>query len=167
LKQPKLENIMTGRRPKPTYLKVIEGNPGKRPLNKREPKPRGALRHAPAWFDARQKRMWEQVIAQAPNGLLKHVDRAVVEVFVVASITHEDATVELRRTGLVTGTGVGTVKENPLLRAQRTAAQTMLRAAAEMGFTPSSRSRVTVVPDFEDDEDGSKDSPFAPFKSKD
>jgi len=30
---------MAGRKPKPTALKIIEGNPGKRPLNKNEPKP--------------------------------------------------------------------------------------------------------------------------------
>lgn len=155
---------MAGRRPKPTYLKVIEGNPGKRPLNKREPQPRGALRHAPAWFDARHKRLWDAVIGQAPAGLLKRIDWAVVEVFVCAAITHQDAVLELNKTGLVTGTGVGTVKENPLLRAQRTAAQTMIRAAAELGFTPSSRSRVTIVPD--DDEDDNRDSAFSPFKSK-
>ncbi|HZK10243.1 MAG TPA: phage terminase small subunit P27 family, partial [Clostridia bacterium] len=28
-----------GRKPKPTALKVLEGNPGKRPLNKNEPQP--------------------------------------------------------------------------------------------------------------------------------
>ncbi|MEQ8198694.1 MAG: phage terminase small subunit P27 family, partial [Clostridiaceae bacterium] len=28
-----------GRKPKPTAIKVLEGNPGKRPLNKNEPKP--------------------------------------------------------------------------------------------------------------------------------
>ena len=30
---------MRGRKPKPTRLKVIDGNPGRRPLNKREPVP--------------------------------------------------------------------------------------------------------------------------------
>ena len=28
-----------GRKPKPTVLKELEGNPGRRPLNKNEPKP--------------------------------------------------------------------------------------------------------------------------------
>jgi phage terminase small subunit len=32
----------------------------------------------------------------------------------------------------------------------------------ELGFTPCSRSRVTVCPDDDDDED--KDNPFSPFK---
>jgi hypothetical protein len=35
---------MRGRKPKPTYLKLLNGNPGKRPLNEQEPKPQPALR---------------------------------------------------------------------------------------------------------------------------
>ncbi len=30
---------MRGRKPKPTALKLVSGNPGHRPLNTREPKP--------------------------------------------------------------------------------------------------------------------------------
>ena len=35
-----------GRKPKPTALKVLEGNPGKRPLNDREPVPPKATLNA-------------------------------------------------------------------------------------------------------------------------
>ena len=35
-----------GRKPKPTALKVLEGNPGKRPLNLYEPSPEGEM---PEW----------------------------------------------------------------------------------------------------------------------
>lgn len=34
---------MRGRKPKPTYLKLLNGNPGKRALNEQEPKPERAL----------------------------------------------------------------------------------------------------------------------------
>ena len=34
-----------GRKPKPTALKVLEGNPGKRPLNENEPiPPKGSIK---------------------------------------------------------------------------------------------------------------------------
>ena len=39
-----------GRKPKPTALKVLEGNPGKRPLNDREPVPPKATLKCPAWL---------------------------------------------------------------------------------------------------------------------
>ena len=38
--------------PEPTVLKVIKGNPGKRPLNVREPKPKPIKPTCPAWLDA-------------------------------------------------------------------------------------------------------------------
>ena len=39
-----------GRKPKPTALKVLEGNPGKRPLNDREPVPPKGTLKCPAWL---------------------------------------------------------------------------------------------------------------------
>lgn len=40
-----------GRKPKPTALKVLEGNPGHRPLNKKEPLPKGRLPRCPDWLE--------------------------------------------------------------------------------------------------------------------
>src|SRR5262249_22001030 len=39
---------MRGRRPKPTRLKVITGNPGKRPLNEHEPRPEPQIPPCPS-----------------------------------------------------------------------------------------------------------------------
>ena len=38
---------MRGRRPNPTRLKLLTGNPGKRPLNPDEPKPQIAVPECP------------------------------------------------------------------------------------------------------------------------
>ena len=38
---------MRGRRPKPTRIKALTGNPGKRPLNAHEPRPEPALPDCP------------------------------------------------------------------------------------------------------------------------
>ncbi|MGH7717148.1 MAG: phage terminase small subunit P27 family, partial [Vulcanimicrobiaceae bacterium] len=38
---------MAGRKPKPTHLKLVAGNPGKRPPNENEPQPEGDLEDAP------------------------------------------------------------------------------------------------------------------------
>ena len=40
-----------GRKPKPTALKVLEGNPGKRPLNENEPKPERKAPECPSWLE--------------------------------------------------------------------------------------------------------------------
>jgi hypothetical protein len=43
---------MRGRKPKPTFLKVLDGNPGKRPLNDQEPRPPQGIPDRPDWLDA-------------------------------------------------------------------------------------------------------------------
>lgn len=40
-----------GRKPKPTAIKELEGNPGKRPLNANEPRPERKAPRCPAWLD--------------------------------------------------------------------------------------------------------------------
>ena len=48
-----------GRKPKPTALKALEGNPGKRPLNEHEPMPPKATLRCPAWLEAEAKKGME------------------------------------------------------------------------------------------------------------
>lgn len=61
--------------PTPTRLKVLYGNPGKRPLNRFEPKPQGATPRCPSWLDEEAKRKWRQLIPQlAAMGVLTSID---------------------------------------------------------------------------------------------
>lgn len=56
---------MPGPPPKPTALKLINGNPGKRGVNKQEPDPEHlSAEHsaAPAWLDARAKAVWDEIV---------------------------------------------------------------------------------------------------------
>ena len=41
---------MAGRKPKPTAVKELEGNPGKRKLNRKEPKPDKGMPTCPEWL---------------------------------------------------------------------------------------------------------------------
>src|SRR3972149_871709 len=55
---------MPGPSPKPTALKVVEGNRGKRALNKQEPDPEYLEVEnlaAPVWLDARAKAVWDEI----------------------------------------------------------------------------------------------------------
>ncbi len=49
-----------GRKPKPTALKVLEGNPGKRPLNLNEPKPEKKAPKCPSWLEPEAKKRMEK-----------------------------------------------------------------------------------------------------------
>ncbi len=52
---------MRGRRPKPTALKLIAGNPGKRPLNRNEPKPAHSVPTCPAHLSPTGKAEWKRL----------------------------------------------------------------------------------------------------------
>ena len=45
-----------GRKPTPTAIKVLEGNPGKRPLNANEPKPKKKAPRCPSWLEDEAKK---------------------------------------------------------------------------------------------------------------
>lgn len=137
---------MRGAKPKPTHLKLIEGNPGKRRLNRNEPKPQGDLCDAPDWLTEEQKAGWSYAISNAPAGLMKRLDRAALTAFVVAEDMHRQASVAVGKFGLITKSpSKGEPMQNPYLPIINRQAQIMLKAAAELGFTPSSRSRVEIV----------------------
>lgn len=67
---------MAGRPPKPTTLKLLQGNPGKRPLPTDEPRPQlGAV--APQWVrdDLRMLARWQEHAPRLTRlGLLTEVD---------------------------------------------------------------------------------------------
>lgn len=49
-----------GRKPTPTAIKKLEGNPGKRPLNKSEPKPIRKAPFCPKWLEVEAKKEWQR-----------------------------------------------------------------------------------------------------------
>ena len=68
---------MAGRKPKPTRLKLITGNPGKRRLNEREPKPKAVVPRCPVELCDAAKKEWRRIGKQlAVLGLLTEIDRA-------------------------------------------------------------------------------------------
>lgn len=145
---------MRGRKPTPTALKLIAGNPGKRPINTDEPQPRSDLTQAPDWLTDRQRATWIEVVELAPAGLLKDIDASVFTVWVIAFDLYQEASEKLSRTGmLIKAPNTGVPMQSPYLAIVNRQAQIMMKAAAEMGFTPASRSRVVVKRDAAKDAD--------------
>jgi P27 family predicted phage terminase small subunit len=136
---------MAGRKPKPTHLKIVQGTFRKDRANPREPKPIGELTTAPAHFNDEQREVWDYAIANAPKGLLKKIDLSVLEVWVTACVLHREAAKKVAKTGQVVESPSGYPITNPYMSVMNKQAQIMLKAAAEMGFTPASRSRIVVA----------------------
>lgn len=136
-----------GRRPKPTHLKLVAGNPGRRALNDNEPEPEGDLVQPPAWFTDKQKDAWRYAIEHAPRGLLKHIDSDLLSIWVCAKVLHQEANEKVSRHGMIVkAPNTGVPMQNPYLAIVNKQSAIMMKAAAELGFTPSSRSQIAVTP---------------------
>jgi P27 family predicted phage terminase small subunit len=137
--------MRTGRPPVPTQLKIIRGNPGRRALNKNEPRPVGDLAEPPAHFDGDLKDAWEYAIQHAPKGLLKKIDASVLETWCTAHALHRRALNEVRRSGmLVLAPHTKLPVQSPWLPIVNKQALIMLRAVDHLGFSPAARSRITT-----------------------
>jgi P27 family predicted phage terminase small subunit len=135
--------MMRGRKPTPTALKRLAGNPGKRRLNPKEPKPAtvqtSALRPR-RFLDKYGREEWERVVPELDRlGLLTRVDLAAVEVYCDLYAQWRRARLKLR-TGFSDGHG----KRKPEVQVTRDAAALMRQFMVEFGLTPSSRSRLEI-----------------------
>jgi P27 family predicted phage terminase small subunit len=136
-----------GRKPKPSALKMLEGNPGKRRLNESEPQP-GGIPTCPKSLDKAARAEWKRVSKElVAIGLLTSVDRAVLASYCQAWSRWTQATEAFNtKPVLVVATKTGYPIQNPLIGIINTAADQMRKLAAELGLSPSARSRLSVEP---------------------
>ncbi|MEM5403785.1 phage terminase small subunit P27 family [Paraburkholderia unamae] len=147
---------MPGPKPKPTALKLITGNPGKRRLPKREPKPRSGVPRRPPHLDATAAAEWERIVPELlATGLLTVIDGSVLAAYCMAYSRWIDAEEALRRMkerdglthALMIKTSNGNAIQNPLVGTANKALMVMSRLAGEFGMTPAARTRIeTGVP---------------------
>ena len=139
----------SGRKPKPTVLKALHGNPGKRALPLNEPEGVGDLWAPPGWFDAEQRDQWHYAVDHAPPGLLTGTDREVLAIWCVACVEHAKAAQEVRKLGQVVKTKDGNAIQNPFMGIMNRQALLMLKAGSEMGFSPAARASLgSRAPEF-------------------
>lgn len=153
-----------GRKPKPTALKLVTGNPGKRRLPKREPKPRGGAPTCPAWLGTAAKIEWRRVAKElAALGILSRIDRAALAAYCQCYAHWRAAELAIRANGVtvVIRSDKGEVKSITAAPEVAIAGKMMdrMRAfASEFGMTPSSRTRVAKPGD-----DAVQGDPWARF----
>ena len=141
--------MKSGPAPKPTKIKQLEGNPGKRALNKNEPEPTIGCT-PPAYLTPGAAAEWERVYPElAALELVTVVDQAALACWCLAVDSLERATAALVPTEdnptpeiQVTEKGYECVSGAELMRRQ---AMKDIRAfCQEFGFSPASRSRISV-----------------------
>lgn len=110
----------------PTALKIIRGNPGKRPINGREPKPPVAALICPEHLSPIAAIEWARIVPILVDlGVATTADRSVL-------IAYCELYAEM-------------VERSTARKEQRTAAIAQLRACmVELGLTPAARAKMTV-----------------------
>ncbi|MCK6460908.1 MAG: phage terminase small subunit P27 family [Planctomycetaceae bacterium] len=132
-----------GRKPKPTLLKVLAGNPGHRPLNQTEPEPRRRMPACPKVLDGASRREWHRmgrILFKA--GLLTEIDGPALMGYCLAYARLLDAEEKVRQYGAVVKAPSGYLAHSPYLAIANKALEQMRAFLVEFGMTPSSRSRV-------------------------
>lgn len=143
-----------GPAPKPTHLKLLEGNPGKRPINKHEPKPKPTTPSVPTWLNPLAKKEWRKISKELEGlGLLTCVDGAALAGYCTAYAAVQEAEIEINKYGKTTYvTNTGFIRDIPAIARQQKYLALMRNYLSEFGLSPSSRSGVSVKP-AADDED--------------
>jgi P27 family predicted phage terminase small subunit len=137
---------LRGPAPKPTAIKRLQGNPGKRALNEREPQLEPGIPACPDHLDATACKEWDRVSKLLVGmKVLTEADYIALGNLCQAYSTLIAAQRQLNKSGILYKTKSGYVQQSPLLgiiTAQTTIVNKLL---AEFGLTPSSRTRLAIT----------------------
>lgn len=136
-----------GPAPKPTALKLLEGNPGKRPLNRREPKAAvlKTMPAAPNWLPAAGRDLWSR---RGPDLIAYRVLTALdLEAFEALCLHYAEwraAEGKIKRIGALGQTDSGYEFLHPWVTIARQRYHDFVMMVKEFGMTPASRSRIEI-----------------------
>jgi P27 family predicted phage terminase small subunit len=134
-----------GRKPKPTALKVLEGNPGKRPLNKNEPQPEKKAPRCPSWLEPEAKKEWKRMAKTLETiGVLTQVDKAAFAGYCQAYARWKEAEEFLSKHGTIFKTPSGYIQQVPQVSIAQAYLKVMKDFCSEFGLTPAARTRIQV-----------------------
>ena len=131
---------------KPTVLKLLEGNPGKRAINKNEPVPKNNLADPPEFLGDTARQMWTYILQEMPEGLIKSTDLAELTMWCVAFEIYKKAYEQVRIQGevvITTERGLPMPVTNPYLKIMNDQALVLSRAGSNLGLNPVARSKMS------------------------
>jgi len=136
---------MPGPAPKPTALKLLAGNPGKRTLNQNEPQPERIIPAMPRGMPKPAQRFWKTYADRLDRlGLLTEVDDPAFTLMAIHYGVAWEAARILRDEGLATVDENALTRKHPMLQVLRDSTRTFLQLADRFGLTPSARARLSI-----------------------
>lgn len=143
-----------GRKPKPTALKILEGNPGRRELNPNEPDIRIVpTKPSAVAMDEIASNEWDRITAVMPDGVYTAGDEAVLAEYALGWAMLIRALVDIEKHGQLIEEPIMNkerdvvgykLKENPALRTWRAAHAILMQTTDRLGLSPGMRSRLSV-----------------------
>ncbi len=143
---------MKGRKPKPTALKLLAGNPGRRPLPKHEPQPKRVMPSAPEHLSRQAAIAWGSmgvrldrlgVLTENEPEALEELCECYAEILTLRSDIAEHG----RFQTITTTAGDKVDKPRAQYTALCDASRRFQSLMNDFGLTPSSRTRVSTVLD--------------------
>ena len=129
-----------GRKPKPTALKKLEGNPGKRPLNELEPVPPTVPLRCPNYLLPEARKEWKRLAPILMSmGLLTAADAVPFAGYCQAYARWREAQDEITRHGSIYKDDDGRIRPNPYIAIANQQMREIKSFAADFGLTPSNR----------------------------
>jgi P27 family predicted phage terminase small subunit len=148
-------NSNSGRRPQPTTLKILRGNPSKTRLNANEPQPARAGEH----FDVPPTEISDDPVATAEwvrlapmlrkCGLVSEAEKASLLVLCQQWSRYLEAHGKVKSLGMIVKKPSGIPTVNPYLAVSDRALTHCIRLWVELGLTPSGRARMSALPSAE------------------
>jgi len=138
--------------PQPTALRLLKGNPGKRRINTREPRPPTTTPSCPRWLCPEAKRAWREIVpVLKAMRILTRIDRDALAAYCQSYARWKAAEEFLSQHGEVYPIrdergNVRYMQPFPQVFIARSQLQILRSYQQEFGMTPSARTRVQVIP---------------------
>lgn len=132
---------------KPTAVKRLQGTLQKCRTNPNEPIPNTPIDRfePPVFFTETQRDLWIFAISQMPSGMLSGLDFGIFSRWCIMYDQFVELTKSVNENGAVMYDEMGVPFANPLVNTLNKLAVSLRGIETELGFTPASRSKVSLA----------------------
>lgn len=129
---------LRGPKPKPTDIRLLEGNPGRLPINEDEPNPTGQPA-PPDGLRPDAAAAWNRIMEAMPPGLYTQADERLLFAYCEIWQDFIDLTRAITEDGTVTSDGV-----NPAVTARLNVANRLATLGTRLGLSPADRANLKM-----------------------
>ena len=136
---------MKGRKPKSRKLKLIEGNPGKKPIKKRSISETDERVTMPRGLSPEAKKFWKELAPKLKKrGLLTPLDQAAFTALCVSYTRMMETSEILRKEGETITDNRGVQRRNPVATIYSQASAQFKSWCEMFGLSPLARERISI-----------------------